>query len=319
FLHFKLVYFYLLVGNIIALYSLALVLKVNYPPDRVALYLYPLFVGFLFFLLDDIEFKNVVKLKYLFCFLVVGAMVLNFCMNLNITHSSAWDYECLPYRFCETVERYNKQNKMQATINAYCSYEGVWAYRNNSALKNLNQISYTDFPSQKADFEIAMLENMAKDWQYDYDLIDFDPISKRYLLKRKHFLKRIPIYNTGKLISFKTREEFYAIKVLDSINPNASKTMLFSYKGKIKFEENAPSLLDIVINIEDEKSTIRYDRIPLLWHTGVEKGKWIAFEFNYYISDISPSARKYTTYFWNVKPKEYSIKEFSYTLSEMEE
>ena len=53
----NLFFFFLLVGSIVGIELMAIILKVNYPEDRVGMYLIPLFIGALCFGVEDLKSK----------------------------------------------------------------------------------------------------------------------------------------------------------------------------------------------------------------------------------------------------------------------
>jgi hypothetical protein len=141
----------LFLGNILATVLLQLLLKVNYPEDRTAMYFYFFLVLFFCFSLDVISID---KLTYLAVVWIV--FPLHFIFNINLTHATYWYYEHLPNTFYQEINKRVGDHPEKVSIGGYVLMDMIWAYYNQANGGKLNDLQTNDYPSFYYDYLISL-------------------------------------------------------------------------------------------------------------------------------------------------------------------
>lgn len=201
-------FFYMLLGSIVGIELMAILLEVNYPEDRVGMYLIPLFIGAFCFGVDAIEGKRmqVVLIPLLL-------IPLHFIYSLNLKKTSLWKYGYIPERFYQEIKNEPDQNDYATTVGGDGQRIFIYTeklYVDTSANKpnmmqlwqkslfdtNLN-IKVPNHPAQYFDYLICK-PKYVKDILPLYDSIDYAELTEFRLYKRKKKAQKI------KLKEFKT-------------------------------------------------------------------------------------------------------------------
>jgi len=99
-LHQSNLFFIILILNCLGIELLALILKVNYPSDRVAIHLFMLLVLALFFI--DVEKSRILKMLKLSLILTLSLIPIHNIINANYKNNTVWPLDYFP------VSYYNK-------------------------------------------------------------------------------------------------------------------------------------------------------------------------------------------------------------------
>jgi hypothetical protein len=170
----------LFLGNILATVLLQLLLKVNYPEDRTAMYFYFFLVLFFCFSLDVISID---KLTYLAVVWIV--FPLHFIFNINLTHATYWYYEHLPNTFYQEINKRVGDHPEKVSIGGYVLMDMIWAYYNQANGGKLNDLQTNDYPSFYYDYLILYNDNNNAFAQDDYNILLSSPYSGIRVLERK--------------------------------------------------------------------------------------------------------------------------------------
>ena len=306
------VFLYLLAGSIFSILILGVFFKVNYPDDRIGIYLYPLALGSLLFLLDEIIInKNWIRIVSVL-FLVVPA---HFFIYLNTTYSIWYKYDVIPVRFYEQVMRNHKPGTVPPTIAGHGLRIFCWSYLDYRHGGVASQFFFTNFPDYNADFQIVNIK-MIPGWQQYYDTIDYDPVSERHLLKlrKPHKENQLILHKIPSIR--KCNSEFLAIAegCPDSlINKNLRFDLNFSIHS-VKKPFNCRIVLDMCDN---KKQNVRYEYIQLNWLRNIWNGAPHNFSNCILVYKVPPEAAEYTVYLWNIDKTEFDIGEGTVTVNEL--
>ena len=206
----------LLVGVVIGTFLMAQILKVNYPEDRVGLYLHPLLVGAICFGVDRLEAKwSYVLLLPLF------AMPLHFVSAFNFNKVSVWQGDNIPDRFYEEITSYDTGTKYPATVAG--SIQRIFVYEDKVYKDTTNQNQLAPFTGEDGDgkyndYLIANSQHI-KSIAHLYDSIDVAEISDHALFKRKEKVKLSPFFSTEKHADSEQQGEYFEFmrQVFDSV------------------------------------------------------------------------------------------------------
>jgi len=228
---------------------------------------------------------------------------------MNLSYSTFWKVERIPGRFCDKIIEFSKKENCNFTIGGYQIRRLCWSYQNFRKGGMLNQLQCDGYPELNSDFQLVKISENPK-WLKYYDSIDYDPYSELSLLKRKLFLKKIPllkisIFNTPK----ETNNEFYEIyknSIPDSLK---NKTLCVDFNFTI-FTKQKPFKACFVVGVSDEKNqNLRYEFIELDW----EKTEWNDekgnFKGNILVNNLSIESHNLVIYIWNIHKVPYTIGE----------
>lgn len=311
----RFVFFYLLVGNLFITLFLGNSFSINYPEDRAAMYLFPLMAGSFCFLADDVA--DTFNSKFIMP--IAAPMLLlsvHFFFNMNLTYSSFWKELHIPYRFYDNVQQYAVQGQSSPTISGYKMRRLTWAFMNYKRGNGLNLVYSTDYPNVNADFQLAMMKDRT-DWLQDYDSLDYDPYSEIWLLKKKEPVKLNFIFQSPvDLNAERTNNEYWNFYD-GSVDSLSGKTLLLTVDMSFT-SYTKPYVGRVVVSVEDKNhETLRYEYVQLDYFRNEWKGEPHNFHQNIIIHTLPAEADRMVVYFWNILGMEYSIKDATCKIEEM--
>jgi len=195
----KLVYVIFLTGNLAGALLLHLILQVNYPENRVAIFLFPLFIGALCFAADDLP--RLLKSKISLIALVPLMLIpIHFFTHLNLTHASFYIEDLIPASFYKTVKQHHQPGDYPPIVSGKRLTHFCWSFYDFCEDGTESQITFPNSPETISDFQIADANDLGY-FQKDYQIVDSSSVNHRYLLKRKLPATRILV---GQSADFRT-------------------------------------------------------------------------------------------------------------------
>lgn len=307
-----LLFLYLFAGSIFSILILGIFFKVNYPDDRIGIYLYPLAAGSLIFLLDSILLnkKHIIAVAALF--LIIP---LHFFIHMNTTYSIWYKYDVIPKRFYEQVMQNHKPGAIPPTIAGHGMRIFCWAYLDYLHGGVASQFYFTNFPDYNADFQIVN-SKMIPGWQQFYDTIDYDPVSERHLLKlRKPYQSNLLI--THKIPNIrKCNSEFLTIAdgCPDSL---LNKNLRFDLNLSLSSAKKPFNCRIVLDMCNKQNQNIRYEYIQLNWLRNFWDGAPNNFSNCMLVYKVPPEAAEYTVYIWNIDKAEFDVNGGIITINEI--
>jgi len=298
------IFVYLLVGNIMAILTLRFFFNVNYPDDRIGLYLYPLIAGSLIFMLDILLINSKWKLAVAVLFVVVP---LHFIVYANTSYSIWYKYDVIPERFYERVMQNHKTGTPPPTIAGHGMRIFCWSYLDYRHGGEASQFFFTHFPDYNADFQIVNIK-MIPGWQQFYDTIDYDAPSERHLLK----LRKPHQYNTliASRIKKISRNRSQFIPILEGPADTLRNKILKVDINLSLFAKTKPFNGRIVFDVSDKKHhNLRYEYIQFNWLRNCWDGSVGNFSNCMLVYKIPPEAAEYKIYIWNIDTTEFDVSE----------
>ncbi len=305
---------YLFAGNIAVILVLGIFFKVNYPDDRIGLYLYPLSVGSLIFILDYLN--ESMNKRWTIAMAVPFLLIpLHFFMYMNTSYSIWYKYDVIPARFYTRVMQNHKAGEIPPTMAGHGMRIFCWSYLDYLHGGVASPVFFTHFPDYNADFQIVNLK-MIPGWQKVYDTIDYDPVSERHLLKlRKPYLVNMLLrkqiiasqHNTGEFVPIGEGPA-------DTLrNKNIRVDFNFALLASKK-----PFNSRIVFDVGDKQEmSLRYEYIQFSWL----RNSWGSNSGNFsncmLVYKVPAEAKAYKIYIWNIDKTEFDLNEGSYTISEL--
>jgi hypothetical protein len=290
-------------------YVMNILLHVNYPQNRTALFFYVFFILSLAFTLDMFRGIPVKVLSYL----VVAVYLIHFTLNVNFSQS-LYIYKIVPEKFYTHLLQEQKLNQERITISYLL--EPSFDFLNYCHNGALNCADASDGIQMNCDYVISWkaLEQYYKPY---YDVIDEDVDGGQTLLKRKEKIKRNLFASIDTLKPMAGHEEFYNLygrydTCLKNNNPLLAECNIAWIKATMPLN----AYLVFQIDTADGQN-FYYKRIPLNWiRNDLSKLKNETFSL---VSGPLPSKiRRISCYIWNIDRQEMNFKVNSVKIFQLE-
>jgi hypothetical protein len=276
---------YFLLGNIIASIFLATFLQVNYPEDRAAMYLIPLFMLSFGFVCTSLGLKQITLVLLFF----PGSLI----FNTNLSTSIVTPDQRLNPAFYESIRAEVKDK----SILVYPTSALNWAYyertKKEKKLTQSRQEIDTHFDyimTRKTLFETIISPS-------EYALFAVEPLSQTYVFKRKKEFK-IRKIETHTIPTYWGKEEFIPIYE-DFVDDTMDlKLHHVTIQGKMLID-SAYNNISLVFSTENEKQeTLFYDAFQFRWFFGARKLD-LDFKGNATFPAFKGDEKKIKIYIWN--------------------
>jgi hypothetical protein len=301
------VFLLLLLFNILMFVSLHYLMDIKYPEDRVGLFFIPLFIGSLLFMVDYAI--HLTMEKYLILIAVpLLYLPVHFISNINLSYTLYWKTTSLPKRFFDKVNGQNAHSGFPANIGMGNIDAILWDMLNYRASNKGNFANLIDPSSVSDDFLFANYKDNPK-WQSLYDSLDYDPLSEKHLLKRKHPAPKTLFGYTQRISNDSLTTEPYFNFFEGYINKITGKEILVELNLTLKTQES-PFYGIIVIDVIDNKHKSSYyianplNRIKVLWD-GTDSN----INLSFITKPIPENSLKLKVYLWNIKGQSYYIQD----------
>lgn len=294
---------YFFAGCILSMIILGEIFHINYPDDRIATYLYPLFLLSFVFIIDElIEFYQ--KKFILLSAFPLLLIPIHFFIYLNFSYSIWYKYDVIPQRFFNTVMAEYKVGDTPPTIAAHGMRIFCWSYLNYRSGGNASSIFFTTFPCYNADYQIVNLKMIPK-WNTNYDTIDYDPISERHLLKLKVKAQFVPLISHT--VSMQSTDQEYIILCEGATDTLLNKCIQINFDLQL-LAEQIPLNARIVVDITDNQSnSLCYEYIQCNWlraNWNIQNKDFINCML---IDKVPNTSTHYKVYIWNIDKNPISV------------
>jgi len=302
-------------GNVVAVLLMAIIMEVNYPEDRVALYLFLFLFPALLFLLD-VESNRFSRIAGVFVLLVFCAFPLHFIAVANMAHLIHYKEDAFPPRFYDTIREESLKSGQLPTIGGYRQREMVWAFYDYQHDGSQNPIHKSNYPGVDADFQIICPDSLPQ-WRTYYDSIDYFAPSNRMLLRRKHFLQRHEIQNhTAHNILNEDRQYFNLYS--GRIENLHGEGLYVEVEAEIQ-SEAVPFNAWLVVELRNAADkSIGYERLMLDWKKKEWNERTAHAKYGFVFPEIPDEADKMIVYLWNIRQVNCSIENTHVRLCKLE-
>lgn len=308
------VFFIILIFNVVGIELLALILKVNYPSDRVAIHLFILFVLSLFFI--DVDKNRLLKqLKFTLIILVCLIPIHNI-ITANYKKNTVWPLDYFP------VSYYNKIIEAKVDPDFYPTVTGdhfrglsyvKYVYENNGVGNLITPWEEQDstvfdarnHPGKYSDFIISKAEKV-ESIRGLYSKVDSNDVNEICLWERieKSSFSQV-LEDSIKTIS-NAKDEFFdcAELVIDSLD---NKYLLLDIEFDLEALE-LPFNGALIVNAEDvaTNQTLLYESYSIRHQNSFKTNK--KFRQRIVLKKLHPTDKlKISAYIWNLKKETVSI------------
>jgi len=297
-------FIFVLVMSLTGIFLVVTLFDVNFPEDRVAMYLFPLAVGSLFFVFDSVKGRGY---RYLYLILIpLLFFPIHFISSINVSYVNGYNTEALPDRFYQTISAEHDISSKLPTIGGSNMRQFAWAYINYSHGGNENSVDWAGYPDTVSLFQILETER----YPYSliaYDSLDHEPYSGLTLFKRKQEVTKVKV----KDVIFQEPQniagnEYFNLLEID-VDSMANKGYYFEFSMSI-VTSNVPTTGWIVLQVvNNEQSTIVYKYVPLNWLKFGLDDISIDFRQSFFLEKLPEDAKTIKTYIWNLDKKTYTL------------
>jgi hypothetical protein len=314
--HSVLVFPILLIGNIIAVLLLDYFFNVNFPEDRTGFYFYYFFIASIFFLLDKFatSFDNT-RLAWIALPLVL--IPGHFIYAANLSHVAIYRDDRVPDSFYFKLKEKSESLTDLPTIGSYKGRTLVLAFKNYLNKGNVAKSHDSDYPSLIPDFQIVNTREFPK-WNLYYHAIDYDKVSGYHLLERNHKLGRHTISTKKSISSRGNISDEYFNLAEGSVDTLTQSALYFEYNMDIESPAE-PFIAWIVVSVSDTADkNVAYEYIALNFIKPLWKGDSKHYHNGQLVANLPTSAKKYTTYIWNMNKVSFSIDNATVAIKQLE-
>ena len=305
----KLIYALLFFGSLTAIFATRYLLDVNFPEDRTALYLYPLFV------LSLAQTTNYSKLPKQLAHPVITIFLAyipsHFIYKVDVNQASFSMEERAPQTFFDYVQKASEKQYFKPTVGGYHTQNLCWYYMNAQAGGKQNAMLYSSFPDTLCDYQIRNIKvNSPSNFLANYELINENPVNELNLYRRKKPLKRTLIAQKRGITNWTHQTDVYMnILEYDTQESDLNTAVLAEVSG-VFHAPNSPFQGTITISQKRENGEeISQERFVFNWL----KERWTDDQYRFHqvlvLPNIDAAARRIQIFVWNIKGKPFLLRE----------
>lgn len=278
----------LLWADVLSRVLMAVLLKVNYPEDRAALHMVPLFILSLALTVDALAPRSG-AVRY--AALVLLYLPLRTIITANTTHTSLWPDESVPARFVVRMAGIQEQQGRPLVIGAYRQMNRSLPFAAVQYGAPLPMPITEGFPIGPHDVRIARPDHL-KAASIGYKELDHDRGTGLTLLRRE---QPLPLFSSPPIHrpSRATSDEFIGVLETDTLRSGSDH--LVEVSGHLNSE--GPAQVKLVVEVRNAvDSVLFYDAIMVTAFAPVEH----AFTEVRHVPHFAAGQRT-VVYFWNMR------------------
>lgn len=274
-------------GNIAAILLMSIVMEVNYPEDRAALHLIPLFLLLLFEVLDRISLGKYIQWGFLL-------FPISFALHLSIHTSVFSPDDRMDAKFYQSVKEVIEP---QHSIMIYPIMNWNWPYNESHQTQKASVAQFDNYNTLYSDIIVTKTTMMTETRIPElYDTIAYHAPSTYIAFKRKQPLI-VQALDTVKAADFKGKNEFREIAVFNA-DSLEGKSIRLSISGHLKTHKIKNRISMVVETKSEEGSTIRYNYYSF---EAVYQGQLIDDDFlhHFVLENLAREEKQIKVYLWN--------------------
>jgi hypothetical protein len=299
----KQLFFILFIITVFAIIAMNIILGINYPEDRVGLYLFPLLVGSYFFIADNVT----ERLRSLFLLPFIW-LPFHFIYHSNMEYAECYKTDIIPLEFYTLVKDSHDAGELPATIGGYRTRHFCWSFHDYRHNGSQNQIYYATYPGSETDFlicEAAHVDSMA---QYYMPLL-VEEVNNRVLMERKGAVTKEKIDSMPAIVTDGWIEDEYWLIYEAFVDSLAGHTLQADFDFGVASPE-IPFESRIVLSIHDEDyNELRYEFLELDWLRKEWNRETGYLNHSLIVDRIPENAYRLRLYLWSIENKPYEILE----------
>ncbi len=250
----EVIVFLLMIGSLIGIVAMRYLLDMNYPMDRVGMYLVPMFILYVGVFLAKYRYSK-------FGLALLCFFPLSFLYHVNVSTSIFSPEDRIPTYLSDQIKsRLTDQTALSAEYVSHMSY--AYACRNDEKVHMAYTAEKTD--EFKGDYHITWL---GLDSFEDYELMARDPDSHTCFWKREKPFKRSLVLDT--LVQNRSTQDMYFDLFKGEVDSALrGETIQFEIAGKMLFNEKSNDF-NIFCSFSDQNGVQTSVRSPYFnWYFG---------------------------------------------------
>ncbi len=277
-----------LFGNIVAIFVLAILMKVNYPEDRAGMYFIPLIILLVGFFSHDFPKWRYIQLILLF-------FPITAILQLNLNTSVFTPDERLDASFYQQVK---KSIDTSTTVSVYHTMALNWDLLERQTSDEvkiqpniLNEFSplYDVIVNKSSELDSRDLK--------DYQLLCKDLPSGFVAYKRlKPYQKNI--FKSWKIEANESTEEYINLLELKSLDSLRNEDLLIKFAGDFRVVTPFHDVRIIFTTFNSKNETVRYETFDQRWIHGANQGQF-KVKINSVFKRFYPEEIEFRLYIWN--------------------
>jgi hypothetical protein len=277
-----------LFGNLCAILFFAFFLNVNYPEDRTGMYLVPLFILSLLFVLYEYD-----KLRW--TIILVLFFPISLILDLNLSTSIYSPDQRMSDSFYTKVR---KEVTPESTIAGYPLMVLTWPLHERHVIEDPVMLNPRRIFSPYFDLVLTKTTITSLNrWIDEYDTLAYDPETTHIAFKRKRPLLKTPVMDIP--VSFsKNRNEYtdlFHLPLNDSLN---NQVLQICITGELVTENNFDNISIVFSSNDAQGNRVNYESFNQRWY---QKSKTNEFtiNLNYVHTEASIQEHDLIIYVWN--------------------
>lgn len=320
FSHPSLLFSALLFGSIVSIFFMRYCMQVNFPEDRTAIYLYPLFIFSIAFTIED--WMPFISKYFRFAAVFLHYIPLHFIGSINL-HTTIFPMEDNPPLSYFNFIREAPQESFEypPTVAGYKMTRLCWSLHNYKSGGFQNELSVSTFVDTIASYQLIdhRHEKPARFNQLYAPILkeNNSPMTLYQRKKRLNFTK-IGEKSASDLIS-SNYVEYYHLAEFDIPDSLQQKNFFIGYSGNI-ISNHSPFIARMVVaQFDDQGKEIHQESTQLDWQRKDWKGEYTYIRNGRIVPTIK---QKKTTriklYLWDMNSQEYLLQKFHVELFVLE-
>ncbi len=309
------VFYYLLLGNIGLLVLQHYLLGLNYPEDRIGLFLIPFFIGSVYFAIARLRLTfNKNYIKYLaFPLLYIP---LSFLLSANFTYITYWKFMGLDERFYTYIDDSSPKDALPPVVGgSRVRHSLYWAFFNYTDQGRQNLMHYADTSETTDDYLVGNISTYPA-YEKNYNIIDYDELRDIHLLQRKTMAPRQQLATKTNIASVDTLDQSFFLLISGNLDTLAGKDLFFSWDLTF-FSPDQPYRGAIILDVQDQnKNSMYYYAYQLHRQRKVWDGSPRNAVNGLKYSNVPANAKYFKLYLWNVKNQDFFIRDGEVRLTE---
>lgn len=295
----------LLLGSISAIFLTHYILGVNYPEDRTAMYLAPLFMLAIAFALDKWNKKLVALLVLPLLF-----FPFKFVKELGVNQALFAIEERNVQEYFDYIEEASQNQIHKPTIGGYATQSFCWYYMNYRNGGKQNAMLYTLHPDTICDYQIVNQHlTLNSDFLSRYNKLNKKAVHHLNLYKRKSSLTKVLVSSADSITNWNhTTNEFLNLHETEAKKAWAGKALLIEVSGIIH-APNKPFYATISASQKNKDwIELGQERVVLSWLRYDWSDDTRVFHQQIVLPNIAEDAEHIQVFVWNIKTKPFLVK-----------
>jgi hypothetical protein len=303
-------YVLLLAGSVAAIFINHYILGVNFPEDRTAMFLIPLF--FLSFgnFLSQIRnrFIGLLALPLLF-------VPIKFISDINVKNALFAPEERHIQAYYDYINEVSANQKFKPTIGSYATQSFCWYYMNYRDSGEQNATLYSSYPDTICDYQIVNeVVSLDAGFLKRYKKLNTKPINKQNLYQRKAALTQITLSQKDSITNWNhSTDEYFNFIEIDVSSEWQGKAILIEIEGIIH-APHKPFYASLTVSQKDENwDEISQERTFIGWQRYDWSNNQKSFTQRIILPNINPEAKHVQFFLWNIKKQPLLVKQCKVT------